>query len=79
MDLRGTPPDIVAARSRSAGLNGAAGLDRSERILHFEELVTAQARRLHKSSFSHVPLEDLIQEGQLGLIKAIDSYDGQLF
>lgn len=44
-------------------------------ILHYQYIVTTQARRLHKSSFSHVPLEDLQQDGQIGLIQGIDSYD----
>jgi RNA polymerase sigma factor (sigma-70 family) len=56
-------------------LNGAACLSRDQRIIHFQELVKAQARRLHKSSFSHIPLDDLIQEGEIGLIKAVDTYD----
>ncbi len=65
----------VVGRASRAGLNGAATLSRDERILHFQDLVKAQARRLHKSSFSHVPLDDLIQQGQLGLIKAVDAYN----
>lgn len=58
-----------------AGGGNGAKADREEQILAFQEIVRAQARRLRRGSFSHIPLDDLVSDGQIGLLKAIDSYD----
>jgi len=54
-----------------AGGSGAEAA-RETLVLQFRPLVQKQARQFLSS---HVPLEDLIQEGFLGLIHGIDQYD----
>lgn len=49
-----------------------AGAAREALVLQFRPLVQKQARQFLSS---HVPLEDLVQEGFLGLIHGIDQYD----
>ncbi len=67
----GTVSSPVARRGDGA----AAKEDREETILAYQEIVHAQARRLRRGSFSHIPLEDLVSDGQIGLIKAVDTYE----
>ncbi len=65
-------------RSRKEARTGKEEKNRQARealILEHQGIVETQARRLHQSSFSHIPLEDLQQDGQIGLIQGIDSYD----
>ncbi|HVZ59637.1 MAG TPA: sigma factor, partial [Terriglobales bacterium] len=50
-------------------------IDNDELILNELSQVYYIARRIHERLPQHVPMEDLIQAGVIGLVEAVRSYD----
>ena len=75
-DLKLCPPAMIMKPAASAQLAAAMAL-RDQLVLKHLPLVKAIAIRLHHSLPGHVVLDDLIQSGNMGLLRAASSYSSE--
>jgi RNA polymerase sigma factor FliA len=68
-------PRRQCRRKPRAGLAGTSDAARNARLLELLPQVRHVARRIHSRLPGHVPFEDLVQAGVLGLVDALNKFD----